>query len=177
VDRATAGRLLFPERDLLHTDFKRSGLYRSNRTPPRSGGLVDPKPSSDQSRLPALSFRCEAYPPKIHPLLAPQHCSRNHAGSPVRRLSPGHRRRVLSRGKSSGAELRRKRDLRSAFVRFCLAVPELTRGTDIKLNARICLRRHRRRAVIIYRTISRRPDPAWQNRQAIIFRLAALLSH
>jgi hypothetical protein len=94
VDRATAGRFLFPERDLLHTDFKRSGLYRSNRTPPRSGGLVDPKPSSDQSRLPALSFRCDAYPPKIHPLLAPQHCSRNHAGSPIRRLSPGHRRSV-----------------------------------------------------------------------------------
>jgi hypothetical protein len=59
---------------------------------------------------------------------------------------------------------------------FCLVVPDLTRSADIKLNARVSLRRHRERVVIIYRTIFRRPDPAWQSRQAIIFRLAALLS-
>lgn len=47
-----------------------------------------------------------------------QHCSRNHVGSPVRWLWPRHRRRVRSRRISGGADPRRKRDLRSAFVRL-----------------------------------------------------------
>jgi hypothetical protein len=54
-----------------------------------------------------------------------------------------------------------------------LAVPELTRRADIKLNARVSLRRHLDLVVTYDRTISPRPGPPWQSRRAIIFRLAA----
>jgi hypothetical protein len=67
--------------------------------------------------MPALSFRCEAYSPKIHPLLAPSIALAIMLG--VR--SDGFRRGTaggFDREENPGAELRRKRDLRSAFVRF-----------------------------------------------------------
>jgi hypothetical protein len=51
-------------------------------------------------------------------------------------------------------------------------VPDLTCTVDIKLNQHVSLRRHQ--AVVYHRTIPPRPDPAWQSRRAIIFRLAAL---
>jgi len=57
---------------------------------------------------------------------------------------------------------------------FCLAVPELTRNADIKLNARISLLRQTKRICLSRRTISPSPEPPWQSRRAIIFRLAAL---
>jgi hypothetical protein len=53
-------------------------------------------------------------------------------------------------------------------------VPKLTRCDDIKLNERLWLRAHRRSLSICEPDISLRPDPPWQGRQAIIFRLAAL---
>src|ERR1700681_1852341 len=54
-------------------------------------------------------------------------------------------------------------------------VPELTRNASIKLNARVSLRRRPFPLSISHRTISPRPGPPWQSRQAIILRLAALL--
>jgi hypothetical protein len=53
-----------------------------------------------------------------------------------------------------------------------LAVPELTRSADIKPNERISLRRHAEGLSLSHRTF---PDPPWQSRQAIIFRVAAFV--
>ena len=55
-------------------------------------------------------------------------------------------------------------------------VPELTRNVDIKLNSRAALQRHRHRLTSSRRTPPHpQVRPQGQSRQAIIFRLAALL--
>jgi hypothetical protein len=53
-------------------------------------------------------------------------------------------------------------------------VPELTRGAYIKLNARVSLQLNANAIPSSHRTLPHRPDLAWQSRQAIILRLAAL---
>jgi hypothetical protein len=57
-----------------------------------------------------------------------------------------------------------------------LIIRELTCSADIKLNERVSLRRHAGALSIPHRTISRGPDPPWQSRQAILFRLARFCS-
>jgi hypothetical protein len=58
-----------------------------------------------------------------------------------------------------------------------IAVPELTRGVDIKLNQRLSLRDGADGILLVSPDISPiRPGPHQRSRQAIIFRLAALSS-
>jgi hypothetical protein len=52
-----------------------------------------------------------------------------------------------------------------------LAVPELTRSVDIKLNKQVSLRRHEDRIPSYHRTFPPGTGPQWQSRQASAWRL------
>jgi hypothetical protein len=61
-----------------------------------------------------------------------------------------------------------------SLTSFLSTVPELTRNASIQLNRRLSLRGQLRPLSSPHRTISPRPGPPRQSRQAIILRLAAL---